>query len=139
MKNGYLLDVNVLVALLWDTHSLHTRANDWFAREKPEVFGCALTELSFLRISMADKTIAADFTDACKAFANFTSDLGRRYHYLEGLPQPGNLAKAPINNQKQISDWYLCELAKSHDVRLATMDLGIKHPQVALVGHQRQR
>jgi predicted nucleic acid-binding protein len=133
VKNGYLLDVNVLVALLWDTHSLHAHANRWFMREKPEVLGCAFTELSFLRISMADKTIAAGFDDASQAFADFTNALGRRYHYITSLPPPGSLPQALIVNQKEISDWYLCELAKAHSVPLATLDTGIKHPHAVLV------
>ncbi len=133
MKNGYLLDVNALVALLWDTHSLHARANAWFSRHTPEVFGCAFTELSFLRISLADKTIAADFTDASTALSNFIHELGRRYHFMENLPPSKLLQGQSITNHKQISDWYLCELAKLHGLRLATLDTGIKHPQAFLI------
>ena len=53
MSGLYLLDVNALVGLLWDVHVLHNRAHAWFTRETPLVLGCAFTELSFARVSMA--------------------------------------------------------------------------------------
>ena len=51
MKPRFLLDVNALVGLLWSVHSLHGKANSWYARQSPQVLGCALTELSFIRAS----------------------------------------------------------------------------------------
>jgi uncharacterized protein len=129
----YLLDVNALVGLLWEVHSLHTRAHAWFAREKPDVLGCAFTELSFLRVSMADKTIAASFADASHVLNQFTVSLGARYHFIERLPPASLLQSQPILSQKQVSDLYLCELAKVHGARLATLDTGIKHPQALLI------
>jgi predicted nucleic acid-binding protein len=133
VKARYLLDVNALVGLLWDVHSLHARAHAWFGEENPEVFGCVFTELSFLRVSMADKTIAASFGDAQQVLQQFTASLGTRYHFLERLPSASLLAGLPLNSQKQVSDWYLCELAKAHGLRLATLDAGIKHPQAVLI------
>jgi predicted nucleic acid-binding protein len=133
VKSRCLLDVNVLVSLLWEEHSLHARANAWFARENPDVYGCIFTELSFLRVSMADKTIAASFADAQTVLAQFIAALGPRYHFIEKLPPASFLQTQPVINQKQVSDWYLCELAKLHSLRLATLDTGIKHPQAKLI------
>lgn len=133
MSSRYLLDVNALIGLLWNVHSLHTRAHAWFAREKPEVLGCAFTELSFLRVSMADKTIAASFADASHILGQFTTTLGPRYQFIERLPSASLLQSLPIVSQKQVSDLYLCELAKAHHARLATLDTGIKHPHAFLI------
>jgi len=133
VKARYLLDVNALVGLLWDVHSLHARSHAWFEREKPEVFGCVFTELSFLRVSMADKTIAASFADASQILDNFTISLGSRYHFIEKLPPAKILQMHPSSGQKQVSDWYLCELAKAHGLRLATLDAGIKHASAFLI------
>jgi uncharacterized protein len=133
VKARYLLDVNALVGLLWDVHSLHARAHAWFERENPEVFGCVFTELSFLRVSMADKTIAASFADASHALAQFIASRGAHYHFLERLPPASILRAHPITSQKQVSDLYLCELAKAYGLRLATLDAGIKHPQAMLI------
>jgi len=87
----HLLDVNALVGLLWSQHSLHARAHAWFAREKPGVLGCAFTALSFIRVSMADKTISASFTDAEHVLAQFGTSLGSRYRLVEVLPPAARL------------------------------------------------
>lgn len=134
MTRLWLLDVNALVGLLWDVHSLHGRAHAWFAREKPVVLGCAFTELSFIRVSMADRTIAASFSDAEQALARFAAALGPRYRYVEALPAAAVLRGLPIRTHKDVSDYYLCELATRARARLATLDTGISHPAAVLIG-----
>lgn len=134
MSGGrYLLDVNALVGLLWSVHSLHAKAHAWYAREKPVVLGCALTELSFIRVSMADKTIAASFADAERALAQFIDALGTRYRFIEAVP-PGPLLRGqPVRTHKEVSDLYLGALAEAHGVKLATLDAGIKDPVAVLI------
>jgi predicted nucleic acid-binding protein len=134
VKPRYLLDVNALVGLLWGVHSLHGRANGWFSRESPQVLGCAFTELSFIRISMADKTIAASFEDAEAAIAEFIREMGSRYQFLEKLPPAGILKGSGIGSHKEVSDRYLCELAVKNNSLLATLDVGIKHPTAVFIG-----
>jgi len=129
----WLLDVNALVALLWSVHSLHGRAHAWFARQSPVVLGCALTELSFVRVSMADRTIAASFSDAEAALRQFTAGLGRRYRFLERLPPAAVLQGQAIRTHKDVSDVYLCNLAVAHRARLATLDEGIRHPAAVVI------
>jgi predicted nucleic acid-binding protein len=133
VSNPCLLDVNALVGLLWNVHSLHVRAHAWFARESPLVLGCAFTELSFIRISMADKTIAASFADAEFALAQFTASLGVRYRFLDRLPPAAMLRGHAVRSHKEVSDHYLCELAVFHRARLPTLDTGIKHPAAWLI------
>lgn len=133
MKRRYLFDVNALVGLLWAVHSLHGRANGWFSREAPEVPGCAFTELSFIRVSMADKTIAATFEDADAAIAGFIAELGDRYHFVDWLPSYGILRRSGVRSHKDASDFYLCELAARHAAHLATLDVGIRHPAAVLI------
>ena len=133
MSKPCLLDVNALVGLIWNVHSLHGRSHAWFAKESPIVLGCAFTELSFIRVSMADKTIAASFTDAELALAQFTASLGRRYRFIDKLPPASVLRAKGIRTHKEVSDHYLCELAATHDARLATLDTGIKHPAAWLI------
>jgi uncharacterized protein len=128
-----LLDVNALVGLLWNVHSLHGRVHAWFARESPLVLGCAFTELSFSRVSMADKTIAASFANAELALAQFTASLGRRYRFLAQLPPASVLRGHAVRSHKEVSDHYLCELAVSQGARLATLDAGIKHRAAWLI------
>ncbi|MBI2814258.1 MAG: VapC toxin family PIN domain ribonuclease [Opitutae bacterium] len=133
MSKPCLLDVNALVGLLWSVHSLHGRAHAWFAKESPVVLGCAFTELSFIRVSMADKTIAAGFADAEHALAQFTASLGRRYRFIDKLPPASMLRAQSIRTHKEVSDHYLCELAVANGARLVTLDAGIKHPAAWLI------
>ena len=133
MSSPCLLDVNALVGLLWNVHSLHHRAHAWFARESPLVLGCPFTELSFIRVSMADKTIAASFANAELALAQFSANLGRRYRFLGQLPPASALRGHTVRSHKEVSDHYLCELAVSHGARLATLDAGIKHRAAWLI------
>ena len=133
MSARWLLDVNALVGLLWSVHSLHGRANAAFARESPTVLGCAFTELSFIRVSMADRTVAASFGDAETALSQFVAALGRRYHFLESLPPAAVLRESGVRTHKEVSDFYLCELALAHKARLATLDAGIKHPAALML------
>jgi uncharacterized protein len=133
VKTRYLLDVNALVGLLWGVHSLHSNANTWFSNEAPYVLGCAFTELSFIRVSMADKTIAASFEESEAVIAEFGRGLGNRYHFVEKLPAARILKGSGITSHKEVSDHYLCELAARHDALLATLDVGIKHPAARLI------
>jgi hypothetical protein len=133
VSRSFLLDVNALVGLLWNVHGLHGRANAWFARESPRVLGCAFTELSFVRVSMADRTIAASFADAETILALFIAALGRRYRFIDRLPPAAVLRGRGVSVHKQVSDFYLCELAAAHRARLATLDQGIQHPAASLI------
>lgn len=133
MSRRCLLDVNALVGLLWGVHSLHGPAHAWFARESPVVLGCALTELSFIRVSMADRTIGAGFADAELALAQFVVALGTRYRFLERLPPAAILRGRGVRSHKEATDLYLCELAAAHGARLATLDAGIKHPAAVVI------
>ena len=134
MKPRFLLDVNALVGLLWGVHSLHGKANSWYARQSPQVLGCAFTELSFIRVSMADKTIGATFEDAESLLSTFIKDLGGRYEFVDRLPPAGVLKGSPIRNHKEVSDRYLCELATAQKAQLATLDSGIVHPSATFIG-----
>ena len=133
MSRRCLLDVNALVGLLWSVHSLHGKANAWFARESPLVLGCAFTELSFIRVSMADRTIAASFADAESALAQFVAALGRRYRFIDRLPPAAILRGRGVRAHKEAGDLYVCELAAAKGARLATLDAGIKHPAAMVI------
>ncbi|MBU6401673.1 MAG: DUF1587 domain-containing protein, partial [Verrucomicrobia bacterium] len=48
---GYLLDANLLIALLWPAHERHGRAAKWFARHRGHGSAtCPFTETGFVRI-----------------------------------------------------------------------------------------
>ena len=45
----YLMDVNLLIAAIWSTHTNHQKADAW-TKDK-ELVTCPISELGFLRIS----------------------------------------------------------------------------------------
>ena len=49
----HLLDVNVLLAAVWEEHPLHTRAFKWLNGKSIAL--CPLAELGFIRISTHPK------------------------------------------------------------------------------------
>ena len=51
MKAGFLLDVNILIAMAWPTHRDHEKVLEWLARHAREGWAtCPLTQTSFVRI-----------------------------------------------------------------------------------------
>ena len=49
---GYLLDVNVLIALAWPNHLQHATAHEWFSKEQVRGWGtCGVTQIGFVRVS----------------------------------------------------------------------------------------
>ena len=47
---GWLLDVNIWIALTSDRHEHHTLARDWFDSVSRRVWFCRVTQMSFLRL-----------------------------------------------------------------------------------------
>jgi uncharacterized protein len=51
VKAGFLLDVNVLIAMAWPTHRAHERVQEWLAHNAREGWAtCPLTQTAFVRI-----------------------------------------------------------------------------------------
>jgi len=49
---GYLLDVNLLLALAWPNHPQHAKADAWFERQRHRGWAtCTVTQLGFVRVS----------------------------------------------------------------------------------------
>lgn len=54
-----LLDVNALVALVWNSHIHHVRMREWFARNGSRGWAtCPITESGFVRVSTNPKVLA---------------------------------------------------------------------------------
>ena len=123
----YLLDVNVLLAAIWDEHPNHQRAFEWIKNKNLAV--CPISELGFIRISTNAKS-------SFNAPMEKTRELLKRFLSERNSARiPDDLPALESNPQKsdEVTDSYLAELAARHDMKLATMDDGINHPAAVLL------
>jgi toxin-antitoxin system PIN domain toxin len=136
---GYLLDVNVLLALAWPNHVHHVLAHAWFKTHAPKGWAtCAVTQLGFVRLSSHSA-----FTPACRppdqARALLAQICALPHHRFWPEPRAALLDPAldsvfaRILTHNQVTDGYLLGVAAGHDGRLATLDeaLARAFPQLA--------
>jgi toxin-antitoxin system PIN domain toxin len=124
---NHLLDVNVLLAAIWENHPQHKRAFDWL--DGKQVTLCPLTELGFIRISTQPKAFNASMEKARDLLAIFQSER-KSGRIPDDLPALESNAK----KSDEVTDTYLAALAHKHGLKLATFDRGIKHPAITVVG-----
>jgi toxin-antitoxin system PIN domain toxin len=117
-----LLDVNVLLALVWQTHVQHRQARNWFASVR-QFATCPITQLAFLRISSTEAlAFAVELSQARSALADVTSQRGHQFWPDINDALSGSVvARGP----QQLTDAYLADLAKHNGGQLATFDQGI--------------
>lgn len=122
----YLLDVNVLIALLDPRHVHHEFAHTWFGREGAESWAtCPMTENAILRILGNPKYPNSPGNPAVVA------SLLRQLREAAGhvfwpdkisLLDPAFTALDRVLVSKQVTDTYLLSLAAASGGRLATFD-----------------
>jgi toxin-antitoxin system PIN domain toxin len=122
----FLLDVNVLIALIDPGHVQHERAHDWFASSGQEAWAtCPLTENGVLRIVGHARYPNSPGTPA--AVAELMTEL-RALAGHEFWPDDITLFDrrqidtARLLESAQVTDSYLLALARRHSGKLATFD-----------------
>jgi predicted nucleic acid-binding protein len=123
----HLLDVNVLLAAIWVQHPQHMVTFAWLAGK--EVVVCPLAELGFLRISTHRKAFNCPMNQTRELLATFVTER-KATRIADDLPA---LDSKP-DRSEQVTDHYLADLAAKHGFKFATLDTGIKHTAVELVG-----
>jgi hypothetical protein len=123
----HLMDVNLLLAAIWENHSQHERAFRWLEGKKLAV--CPLAELGFIRVSTNPKVINAPMAKTRVLLKNFLDDRA-----VERLSDDVPALDSKPQKSEQVTDSYLATLADRHGMKLATLDGNIKHPAVVLVG-----
>ena len=126
----YLLDVNVLVALLWPNHMHHGAVIRWFGNDNKRQFAtCPLTELGFARLSCNASAVGKAITlgTALETLAGVSRMPNHRF-LSETAALPALLAPiaAHVVGHRQVSDAYLIALARLHGAKLVTLDARIK-------------
>ncbi len=137
----YLLDVNVLIALLDPGHVAHEDAHNWFAATGFVSWAtCPITENGVLRILGNPKYPNSPGSPAAVAkIVEKLRDLPGHCFWAEDISLIGTEAVDPkqILTSAQVTDTYLLALAKVQGGELATFDRrlsvhAVKNGKVAL-------
>jgi uncharacterized protein len=127
--NSFLLDVNLLIALLWPPHEAHPRAQRWFKKNAEQGWAtCAMTEAGFVRI-VSNPAFSRQVVSPRDALEVLHGSLQHRAHQF--WTQDIGVAEAVahfgqrLKGHQQITDAYLLGLAIHKKGRLATLDAGV--------------
>jgi toxin-antitoxin system PIN domain toxin len=139
---GYLLDVNVLIALAWPNHLQHASAHKWFAREHSKGWGtCMVTQIGFVRVS--SHPAIEHHVSTQEAWRKLLEIVALPSHSFWTEPQDGCRNEAFLGTMPNtlthghVTDGYLATVADLHGGKLATYDRQLARtfgPLAVLVG-----
>ena len=123
---GHLLDTNVLIALLWPSHSQHERAVKWFTRHRAKGWAtCPVTEAGFVRI-VSNPAFSRDAVTPREAAGVLAANTAAKDHtfWPDEFPFVEAVAFAGVRlvGHQQVTDAYLLGLAIRRGGVLATLD-----------------
>ena len=131
----YLLDVNLLIAMAWPSHTHHRIAQAWFRRcGRAGWATCPITQTGFVRISSNAKFIdgavsphgALRLLESVMQSTRHTfwpDDLSLADATIQ-VDSPGSVWTQVIGH-RQVTDAYLLSLARKHQGKLATLDQAV--------------
>ncbi len=122
----FLLDVNVLIALLDSRHVAHAAAHEWFdSTGRPSWATCPITQSGFLRIvsgpGYGERRASMD--QAASVLADLAAQPGHVF-WPDDINPVGSdwIDPRALTSHGQVTDSYLLALAASRKGRLATFD-----------------
>lgn len=123
----YLLDVNVLIALVDPAHIQHDQAHDWFGRVGHKAFAtCPLTENGLIRIIGHRKypNSPGPPSVVLQSLAAIRGLSGQSEFWPDDLSIADAEFFAPelLSSHSRVTDSHLLALAHAKGGRLATMD-----------------
>ena len=129
---SWLVDGNAIIALVIKSHPHHARAKAWFEALTEIFHTCSVTEGNFLRLHMM-LSIATTAAAAWKNLALIQSD--SMHVFVDDGYSYAQVSTSLLQGHKQVTDAWLAQLARRHDVRLATLDGGLvaTHPDVGFL------
>ncbi|MBS1905952.1 MAG: PIN domain-containing protein [Actinobacteria bacterium] len=113
---GYLLDANVLIALVVVEHEHHEIVRRWFT-EVDRTWLCSLVEGSLIRFLLR----IGESATVAQAVLTMLAD-EPKVEFLTISPSYRDVDLGGIRGHRQVTDVYLAGLAASHGLRLATLD-----------------
>lgn len=120
----YLLDVNVLIALLNPTHSVALPASQWFGGIRDDGWAtCPIVENGLIRIlsSPSFPDLSPNPVDHARTLGKLCS-AGQHHFWSDDISLRDVLADNTSMTAAQITDLYLLALAIAHGGKLATFD-----------------
>ena len=122
----FLLDVNVLIALIDPAHVQHDNAHEWFAKSGGKAWAtCPLTENGVLRIVGHARYPSSPGTPAAvgELLMEFLDHPGHEFWPEDiSLLDGQRVHVARLLDSAQVTDTYLLALAAAHGGKLATFD-----------------
>jgi toxin-antitoxin system PIN domain toxin len=121
----FLLDVNVLMALLWENHEHHRTARKWLHRVT-NFATCPMAQLGFARVS-SHPTLGYSMSPD-QAFGVLRGLLADPRHLFvpDDLSCTDRILRTDLMaGANQITDHYLVAIARKHKQTLATFDEGL--------------
>lgn len=122
----FLLDINVLIALIDPTHVQHDKAHEWFKGKAQNAWAtCPLTENGVLRIVGHPRYPNSPGSPAAVArlLVSFCGLPGHTFWPDDvSLLERRHVNTARLLDSAQVTDSYLLALARSHGGQLASFD-----------------
>jgi toxin-antitoxin system PIN domain toxin len=130
VKAGFLLDVNVLIAMAWPTHRDHQKVHEWLARHARDGWAtCPLTQTSFVRI-LSNPAFSANALAPTDALTLLQANLAHPAHrfWADEVSLIDSLKPfaQKLTGHRQVTDAYLLGLAIHKRGKLATMDRAVR-------------
>jgi len=130
VKAGFLLDVNILIAMAWPTHRDHEKVLEWLARHAPEGWAtCPLTQTSFVRI-LSNPAFSANALTPTDALTVLQANLAHPAHrfWADEISLIDSLkpSSPTLIGHQQVTDAYLLGLAIHKKGKFVTMDRGVR-------------
>ena len=123
---GYLLDTNLLIALLWPSHERHDLAVKWFSRHRVKGWAtCPFTQAGFVRM-VSNPAFSRDAVQPREAVQVLAANTAAKDHTFWPDERPFAEAVAFTGvrflGHQQVTDAYLLGLALGRGGVLATLD-----------------
>jgi toxin-antitoxin system PIN domain toxin len=130
VKAGFLLDVNVLIAMAWPTHRDHQKVHEWLARHARDGWAtCPLTQTSFVRM-LSNPAFSANALTPTDALTLLQANLAHPAHRFwadeVSMIDSLKLFAQKLTGHQQVTDAYLLGLAIHKRGKLATMDRAVR-------------
>jgi uncharacterized protein len=127
--SSHLLDVNALIALLWEDHAFHDTMARWFASHNKTGWStCAITQSGFIRVMMQPALAqhGHSLAELAEVLAQSAAQPSHRLLPLDfAFADVRAHCTGGVVGHRQITDAYLLTAAMRAGMKLLTFDSGL--------------